>query len=477
MDTQGNEQISFEFAFNNPHFSERTFRIEITDEKLVDNQINYITTRLKKRKINKKQVLEADEDEVEKKVLSMHVDSALLAVKSPFFYKLFSNGMRDSNNKCETTLKLKASEETPFKELLHFMYCGKFSSTDISNHHSLLDILILADKYEVIQCMKYCVLLLLKLPMTQESALLYLDLPSSVSTNMEVQQLMDASKKHLVAGFNDREAPRDELVNLSMAGLEVILSSDDILPNSEDEICDFLIDWARHNYLKLMERRVALSSLLIRFVRFPYLSCTCMRELLVCKDIDKVALLERITDSLLFKEENLLRKHELTSMDSTQKQFMQRSYNWRPVKVVESESPSRHSVVFFDLSRSECAGLFPFGCIVTQWFPVGEHMFYIAVCCVQNSRSLSHSFGVWLYLESPEEISVSYHYAVRKNPSKLFIDVRNENYTFQSPEGYGYEDVFRTPWSTFIAENSPYFINGTLHFRAEIIIETLDERT
>ncbi|KAK1322045.1 BTB/POZ domain-containing protein [Acorus calamus] len=357
MDTQGNEQISFEFAFNNPHFSERTFRIEITDEKLVDNQINYITTRLKKRKINKKQVLEADEDEVEKKVLSMHVNSALLAVKSPFFYKLFSNGMHDSNNKYETTLKLKASEETPFKELLHFMYCGKFSSTDISNHRSLLDILILADKYEVMQCMKYCVLLLLKLPMTQESALLYLDLPSSVSTNMEVQQLMDASKKHLVVGFNDREAPRDELVNLSMAGLEVILSSDDILPNSEDEICDFLIDWARHNYLKLMERRVALSSLLIRFVRFPYLSCTCMRELLVCKDVDK------------------------------------------------------------------------------------------------NSGSLSHSFGVWLYLESPEEISVSYHYAVRKNPSKLFIDVRNENYTFQSPEGYGYNDVFRTPWSTFIAEN------------------------
>ncbi|KAK1284498.1 BTB/POZ domain-containing protein [Acorus calamus] len=390
MDTQGNEHISFEFAFNNPYFSERTFRIEITDEKLVDNQINYITTRLKKRKINKKQVQEADEDEVENKVLSMHVNSALLAVKSPFFYKLFSNGMRDSNNKYETTLKLKASEETPFKELLHFMYC---------------------DKYEVIQCMKYCVLLLLKLPMTQESALLYLDLPSSVSTNMEVQQLMDASKKHLVAGFNDRDAPRDELVNLSMAGLEVILSSDDILPNSEDEICDFLIDWARHNYLKLVERRVALSSLLIRFVRFPYLSCTRMRELLECKDIDKVALLERITDSLLFKEENLISKHELTSMDSTQKQFMQRSYNWRPVKVVESESPSQHSVVFFDFSRSECA------------------------------------------------------------------DVGNENYTFQSPEGYGYDDVFCTPWSTFIAENSPYFINGVLHFRAEIIIKTLDERT
>ncbi|KAK1284492.1 BTB/POZ domain-containing protein [Acorus calamus] len=175
--------------------------------------------------------------------------------------------------------------------------------------------------------------------MTQESALLYLELPSSVSTNMEVQQLMDASKKHLVAVFNNRKIPRDELVNISMAGLELILISDDILPNSEDEVSDFIMDWANHHYPKLQERREALSSLFTRFIRFPYLSCTHMRKLLVCKDIDKAALLECITDSLLFKEENQLRKHELTSTDSTQKQFMQRSYKWRPVKVVESVSP------------------------------------------------------------------------------------------------------------------------------------------
>ncbi|KAK1271771.1 BTB/POZ domain-containing protein POB1 [Acorus gramineus] len=407
----------------------------------------------------------------------MHVSSALLAAKSPFFYKLFSNGMRDSNNKYETTLKLKASEETPFKELLHFMYIGTFSSTDLSDHHSLLDILIVADKYEVIQCMKYCVQLLLKLPMTQESVGFYLELPSSVSTNMEVQQLMDASKKHLVAVFNNREAPRDELMNLSMAGLEVILSSDDILPNSEDEICDFLIDWARHNYLKLMERRVALSSLLTRFVRFPYLSCTRMRELLVCKDVDKAALLECITDSLLFKEENLLRKHELTSTDSKQKQFMQRSYKWRPVKVVESESPRRHSVVYFDIARSECAGLFPSGKIETQFFTVGKHMFYIAVCCVENSESLSQSFVVQLFSESSEEISVTSRYAVRKNPRESFVRVLKKNYTFNSPQGCRYGEAILSPWSTFIADNSPYFIKGMLHLRAEIYLKTLDERT
>ncbi|KAK1321052.1 BTB/POZ domain-containing protein POB1 [Acorus calamus] len=275
------------------------------------------------RRGNENQIQETDKDEEEKKVVSMHVSSALLAAKSPFFYKLFSNGMRDSNNRYETTLKLEASEETPFKELLHFMYSGKFSSTDLSDHHSLLDILILADKYEVIQCMKYCVQLLLKLPMTQESVRFYLELPSSVSTNIEVQQLMDASKKHLVAVFNECETPHNELMNLSMAELEVILSSDDILPNSEDDVSDFIMDWANHHYPKLQERREALSSLITRFIRFPYLSCTCMRELLECKDIDKAALLECITDSLLFKEENLLRKHELTYMDSTKKQFMQ----------------------------------------------------------------------------------------------------------------------------------------------------------
>ncbi|KAK1284494.1 BTB/POZ domain-containing protein POB1 [Acorus calamus] len=405
MDIQEDDHVSFEFAFNNPQFSDRIFPIEISNETLVDKQIKSSTTiGPKKRKINKNQIPAEDEHEMYKKVKYMHVNSALLAVKSAFFYKLFSNGMRDSNHKYRTTLKIQASEEAPLKELLRFMYKGRFSSTDLSDHHSLLEILIIADKFEVIQCMKYCVQLLLKLPMTQESALLYLELPSSVSTNMEVQKLISASREHLVAHFSDTENSHDELVNLSIAGLEVILSSDDILPTSEDE------------------------------------------------------------------DENLQGKYELASKDSANKQLLQRSYKLWPINVVESETPRRHSIVYFNLSRTECAGLFPSGEIETQLFPVGGHMFSLIAGCEGNIGSLSRSFEIWLYLDSSEKISVPFHFAVRKNPSELFNEVKNGNCTFESLEGSEY-NLFSTPWSSFVAENSSYFINGMLHLRAEIILK------
>ncbi|KAK1321184.1 hypothetical protein QJS10_CPA03g01094 [Acorus calamus] len=62
MDNQGDENC-FEFAFDNPLFSDRVLQIEVTDETLVDKQINSSTTKkLKKRKIKKKKIQEADEN-------------------------------------------------------------------------------------------------------------------------------------------------------------------------------------------------------------------------------------------------------------------------------------------------------------------------------------------------------------------------------------------------------------------------------
>ncbi|KAK1284499.1 BTB/POZ domain-containing protein POB1 [Acorus calamus] len=185
MDIQEDDHISLEFAFNNPQFSDRIFQIEISNGTPVDNQIkSSTTTGPKKRKININQIQAEDEHEVYEKVEYMHANSALLATKSAFFYKLFSNGMHDY-----------------------------FDDTSVRGGTT-------KDKYEVIQCMKYCVQLL-KLPMTKEFALLYyLEVPSSVSTNMEVQKLISASKEHLVAHFSDIEKSYGELVNLSITGLE-----------------------------------------------------------------------------------------------------------------------------------------------------------------------------------------------------------------------------------------------------------------
>ncbi|KAK1321183.1 BTB/POZ domain-containing protein POB1 [Acorus calamus] len=148
--------------------------------------------------------------------------------------------------------------------------------------------------------------------------------------NTEVQLLVDASKKHFVAHFRDKEKSQSKIVNLSIAGLEFILSSDDILPTTEDEVCDAIIHWARYHYPKVQECQEALSSLVTHFVPLPYLSCMYLRKFLESEDIDRAALSERIIDALLFNVETLQGKHALISKEFTNKLFIERPFQHRP---------------------------------------------------------------------------------------------------------------------------------------------------
>ncbi|KAH7550186.1 hypothetical protein JRO89_XS13G0150600 [Xanthoceras sorbifolium] len=133
------------------------------------------------------------------RVKTVHISSPILAAKSPFFYKLFSNGMRESEQR-HVTLRILASEEAALMELLNFMYSNTLSTTTPT---ALLDVLMAADKFEVASCMRYCSRLLRNLPMTCESALLYLDLPSSVLMGEAVQPLTDAAKQFLAMRYKD----------------------------------------------------------------------------------------------------------------------------------------------------------------------------------------------------------------------------------------------------------------------------------
>lgn len=76
-------------------------------------------------------------------------------------------------------------------DLLNFMYSN---TLPVITPSAILDVLMAADKFEVASCMRYCSRLLRDLPMTRESALLYLDLPSSVLMADAVQPLIEVAK-------------------------------------------------------------------------------------------------------------------------------------------------------------------------------------------------------------------------------------------------------------------------------------------
>ncbi|KAJ4894493.1 hypothetical protein Rs2_21287 [Raphanus sativus] len=77
----------------------------------------------------------------------------------------------------------------------------KRNSLTVTTASALLDVLMAADKFEVASCIRYCSRHLHNMPMTPDSALLYLELSSSVLMAEAVEPLTDAAKQFLASSF------------------------------------------------------------------------------------------------------------------------------------------------------------------------------------------------------------------------------------------------------------------------------------
>lgn len=406
------------------------------------------------------------------RVKTIHISSPILAAKSPFFYKLFSNGMRESEQR-QVTLRIHASEEVALMDLLNFMYSNTLSTITPA---ALLDVLMAADKFEVASCMRYCSRLLRNLPMTCESALLYLDLPSSVLIADAVQPLTDAAKQYLAVRYKDITKFQDEVLNLPLAGIEAVLASDDLQVASEDAVYDFVLKWARIHYPKMEERREILGTRLAHLIRFPYMTCRKLRKVLVCNDFDSELASRVVLNALFFKAEAPYRQRSLLALEdvnASNRRFVERAYKYRPVKVVEFEYPRQQCIVYLDLKRDECANLYPQGRIYSQAFHLGGQGFFLSAHCNMDQQSSFHCFGLFLGMQEKGSVSfaVDYEFAARSKPTEEYISKYKGNYTFTGGKAVGYRNLFGVPWSTFIAGESPLFINDILHLRAELTIK------
>lgn len=404
------------------------------------------------------------------RVQTLHISSPILAAKSPFFYKLFSNGMRESEQR-QVSLRINASEEAALMELLNFMYSGTLSANSAP---ALLDVLMAADKFEVASCMRYCSRLLRNMPMTPESALLYLELPSSVLMAEAVQPLTDAANQYLANRYRDVTKFQDEVMALPIAGIEAILSSDDLQVASEDAVYDFVLKWARAQYPKLEERREILANRLAQYIRFPYVTCRKLRKVLTCPDFDHELSSKLVLEALFFKAEAPHRQRVLAAEESaaTNRRFLERAYKYRPVKVVEFELPRQQCVVYLDLKREECGNLFPSGRVYSQAFHLGGQGFFLSAHCNMDQQSSFHCFGLFLGMQEKGSVTfaVDYEFAARSKPTEEFQSKYKGNYTFTGGKAVGYRNLFGIPWTSFMAEDSLYFINGVLHLRAELTI-------
>ncbi|KAM0928262.1 hypothetical protein ACQ4PT_002371 [Festuca glaucescens] len=280
---------SFEFAFDSPNFSDRVLRIEIvagdngpaSNGDVCGGSIADHLEETAEEGHNIDSNITMDGTSV-LTVKTLHVNSAILAARCPFFLKLFSNGMKESDQ-THPRIRIADSEQNALMEVLSYMYSGKLTATAPT---LLLDILMVADKFEVLSCMRHCSELLTSLPMTTESALLYVDHPCSTSLAAEVQHVIGVAKEFLAKKYRDFDKFQDEAMNISLSGIEAILSSSDIHVLIEDDLYFFMVKLARERYPVLEERRKILSSRLFPLLRFSHMTFSTLREILACTDND-----------------------------------------------------------------------------------------------------------------------------------------------------------------------------------------------
>ncbi|KFK30702.1 hypothetical protein AALP_AA6G016600 [Arabis alpina] len=492
----------FGFAFNDATFSDRILRLEITGSREVTctSVVDLVKNRKRRREdetstnavlnlgschvesTNKDKNLCETNGENSKKheevqaggdydseaywklnsplvlgVKEIHISSLLLAAKSPFFYKLFSNGMRESEQK-HVTLSIDASEEVAVMELLNFIYTNSLSVTTAP---ALLDVLMVADKFEVALCMKYCSSLLLNMTMTVDIALLLLELPPSIQAADSVKPLTNAARQFIASSFkNMSKVPTKEFMALPLVGIEAIIASDDLEVPSEDVVYDNVLAWAKTNYSVVEERQEILGSNLARYIRFPRMSCHRLKKILNSNDFTEPVQTALVLKALFFKAD---------SQDNPRSLAAKRAYKYKPIKMMQFEIPRQQCVAYLDLSYKDCEELYPSGQLFSEGFRFGGQAFFFSANCSTTPQNV-FVLSMMIQESGPVNLTVEYEFSVRLKPTEDFVPKYKGIYQITGSKSVGYLKLFVVPWESFMAQTCPYFINDVLHVRAELSI-------
>ncbi|CAH2034749.1 unnamed protein product [Thlaspi arvense] len=263
------------------------------------------------------------------------------------------------------------AEEDAVMELLKFMYSN---SLTVTTTPALLDVLMAADKFEVASCMKHCNHLLLNMPMTLDSALLLLDLPSTLLMADSVKPLTNAAKQFIALRYKDiTKFPMSEVMALPLLGFKAILASNDLMVPSENIVYEAVLKWLRSHYSDVKERSEIMDTHLARFIRFPHMSPLRLKKILTSDDFKPKVVSKLVVEALLHKIEPPHHRDSSATEQPTplKDRFIKRDYTLRPIKIVEFEVPRQQCIVYMDLQRKECAAMYPSGRVFSQRIDLG----------------------------------------------------------------------------------------------------------
>ena len=207
------------------------------------------------------------------KVIRQHkffIHSTWLAVQSSYFRSLFYSGMKESNAK-EVHVQISASEEQAHLMLLKAMY--KIDVLDKANVDELLNVLKLADKYDVkfvFKKCKYCLQATVNSLDICEKIMRFIKVENII---MNVEDLASTLQSFLAHKFSplDKAWQTTSFEELCKPSVRYLLSSDELLAESENTIFHALMHWIKQQGIeKVLESEGRPSVLsVVRFELIP----------------------------------------------------------------------------------------------------------------------------------------------------------------------------------------------------------------
>ena len=174
----------------------------------------------------------------------LFIHSSWLAAQSPYFRALFySSGMKESFSK-EIILKVTEEELEAHYTLIKAMY--QPSILDHMDPYMVLEVLILANKYDVTLIFKKCKYVLMSVSMSLE---LCESVLAVVNEMPATDDLTEYLRCFLVKALNplDKVWDTEEFKDLSEFSLRMLLSSNELAVLSENTVFIALMSWCEYN--------------------------------------------------------------------------------------------------------------------------------------------------------------------------------------------------------------------------------------
>eukprot|EP00250_Pteridium_aquilinum_P009782 c18932_g1_i1 orf=125-1522(-) len=284
----------FGFAFNNAHFSDRLLQFEVLPS-AADNW---------------------------KGRLELHVSSVILAAHSDYFMRLFCNGMSESRSEV-AVVHVTEEEKHGLHSLIEYMYTGQFREP--SNAETTVMLLCLADRFAITSCMELLVEIFKRFPNTLQCCLLVLGLPETLKSNKTVQPVVEHCCNYLSQQFPDVSAKKSEFLLLSLEGVKVVLDSESLNVQYEEEVFQYLLDWLETNYHSL-ESRICAAEEIAEVVRFPWLTGDFLEDVVAINPLMQGAACQAlITEAVKFKSFTHARQQQMMWKNNLHKRFRPRN--------------------------------------------------------------------------------------------------------------------------------------------------------